>query len=57
MSRPTTHYEREVLVSVLVYHQRMDDTGCACGWRELGESHAEHIADVYEMAVQHRDDQ
>lgn len=57
MSRPTTHCEREVLVPVLVYHQRMDDTGCACGWRELGESHAEHIADVYEMAVQHRDDQ
>lgn len=51
------YYDREVLTTVLVYHQRktIDSVyGCACGWADLGKSHAEHIADVYEqsMAVQ-----
>lgn len=44
-------YVRSVLVEVLVYHYRTDTSGCGCGWAELGRSHPEHVADVYEMAV------
>lgn len=43
---------RRCLVEVLVAHQRVDDSPyvgvCACGWRTLGASWAEHIADVFE---------
>lgn len=44
-------YDRAVLVQVLVYHQRKNIEGCWCGWSELGRSHAEHVADVYEASV------
>lgn len=46
-----TPYDRAVLVDVLVYHQRKDIGHCLCGWGELGRSHAEHVADVYERSV------
>lgn len=42
---------RERLIQVLIYHQRTDDTGCACGWATLGGSFAEHVADVYEQTA------
>jgi sRNA-binding protein len=45
-----TTYDRDVLVTVLIHHQRMDIGGCLCGWSVLGASHAEHIADAYEKA-------
>jgi hypothetical protein len=44
-------FNRAVLVSVLVYHQRRDIRSCACGWSLLAASHAEHVADVYEEWV------
>lgn len=44
-------YDREVLVEVLVYHNRRDIKGCMCGWSELGHSHPEHVATVYEQVV------
>jgi len=44
-------YDRSVMVETLVYHQRRDIEGCACGWSVLGASHAEHVADVYELSV------
>jgi hypothetical protein len=44
-------YDRAVLIEVLVYHQRIQSTGCACGWGVLGASFAEHVADVYEESV------
>lgn len=48
-------YDRSVLVKVIVYHQRMDDSTCACGRgkrpEQLGLSFADHIADVYEESV------
>lgn len=28
--------------ATLVAHQRLDITGCLCGWSELGKSHACH---------------
>lgn len=45
-------YDRDLLVEVLIYHQRTDVSGCHCGWAELGASYPEHVADVYERVVQ-----
>lgn len=47
----TVPYDHEKLVEVLVYHQRASASHCACGWSELGHSHAEHVVDVYEAAA------
>lgn len=47
-------YVRAVLVDVLVYHYRRDDASCGCGWAELGRSHSEHVANVYEESVRAR---
>jgi hypothetical protein len=44
-------YDHEVLVDVLVHHQRTSSRGCHCGWDVLGASHPEHVADAYEQAV------
>lgn len=44
-------YDRKVLVEVLIYHWATSTSGCGCGWAELGHSHAEHIADIYELSV------
>lgn len=44
-------YDRAVLVDVLVHHWPTSTSGCGCGWRELGASHPEHVADVYEQSV------
>lgn len=49
-----TDYDREVLVTILVYHWRTDN-GCGCGWAVLGASHAEHVADVYEESMRAHD--
>lgn len=47
-----TKYDRETLVSVLVYHGPTDSSGCWCGWNELGRSLPKHIADMYEQAIE-----
>lgn len=44
-------HDHDKLVLVLVYHQRAENTGCACGWFVLGASWAEHVVDVYEMEL------
>lgn len=44
-------YSREVLTTVLVYHQRKNIESCCCGWAKWGASHAEHVADVYEDSL------
>lgn len=49
-------YDRAKLVQVLVYHQRTNTSGCHCGWGVLGASYADHVADVYEQAVQFGDE-
>jgi hypothetical protein len=46
-----TPAERELLVAILVAHQRRDISGCICGWSVLGASHPEHIADMFEAAL------
>ncbi len=51
-----TPYDREVLVDVLVYHGRNGIKGCRCVWADLGRSHPEHVADVYEQRVTAGDD-
>lgn len=48
-------YDREVLVTVLVYHYRNDNSSCGCGWAELGRSHPEHVANVYEQSIRARE--
>lgn len=47
-------YDREVLVEILVYHYRRDNSSCGCGWAELGRSHPEHVANVYEDSIRFR---
>jgi hypothetical protein len=47
----TVTYDRELLIRVLVYHQRKDSQYCACGWGVLGASHAAHVTDVYETCA------
>jgi hypothetical protein len=44
-------YDRALLVEILVYHYRTNNAGCGCGWHELGKSHPEHIANIYEASV------
>lgn len=44
-------YNRDVMVAVLVVHQRHRPDACLCGWSELGKSHAEHIASEYEKFI------
>jgi hypothetical protein len=46
-----TVYIHELLVAVIIAHQRTNSDKCACGWSMLGASHAEHIAEKYEAAV------
>lgn len=56
----TTPYDRARLIEVVTYHQMVGPQGvyanpCACGHGtrtdDLGKSHAEHVADVYEASV------
>jgi len=36
-----------ILVLVLIGHQRLGPGRCGCGWREIPNSHARHVADTY----------
>lgn len=38
------------LARLLVGHQRTDTSACHCGWAALGESHAEHVAELVRSA-------
>jgi hypothetical protein len=55
LSLRAINYDRETLVSVLVYHWRTETSACGCGWgrepQHLGLSHADHVANVYEQSV------
>lgn len=46
-----TKYDHSVLVNTLVYHVPNKNMACSCGWKELGASWAEHVAEVYEFAM------
>lgn len=41
---------RDLAAAVLVAHQRYDASSCLCGWSELGQSWAEHVASVLDDA-------
>ena len=41
----------ERIVSVLIAHQRRNSQFCACGWGELGHSHAAHVTDAVIAAL------
>lgn len=45
-------FARERMLDVLVYHQRASSSHCTCGWSVLGQSHPEHVVDVYEQSVE-----
>lgn len=45
--RTVTPAVRRCLVEVLVYHWATSTSGCGCGWRKLGASWPEHVADVF----------
>lgn len=47
-------FDRRVFLETLVVHQRVDTTGCACGWAVLGASYAAHVADEYETELARR---
>ena len=44
-------HNNDLLVQVLVAHQRNGHKGCHCGWNPLGKSYAQHVADIYEAAL------
>lgn len=44
-------YTRAALVHTVTYHGRKGIEGCFCGWAELGKSHPEHVADMYELTM------
>lgn len=46
LSAPMLEMHR-CLVDVLVYHWATSTSGCGCGWRKLGASWPEHVADVF----------
>lgn len=46
---------RRLAASVLVAHQRRDDSGCLCGKLKLGESWVDHVAEVLDAAGALRD--
>ena len=48
---PLTKIERELMVEVLIFHQRKDAQYCMCGWGELGKSHSEHVIQVFELVT------
>jgi hypothetical protein len=50
----TLPFVREIMISVLVYHQPTNTSGCHCGWGELGRSHPEHVVEIYEMSITRR---
>lgn len=52
-----TPYKRNLLVAVIINHNRINIGNCLCGWNIYDGSHAEHIADVYEEAVKILDEQ
>jgi hypothetical protein len=47
----TIPFNRDVMMTVLIYHQRKDISVCGCGWSKLGHSHAKHVVEVYEMSM------
>lgn len=46
---------RNLASAVLVAHQRYDASSCLCGWSELGQSWADHVAAVLDAAGALRD--
>lgn len=40
----------ERVTAVLIIHQRLDSSGCTCGWSKLGQSYAGHQAEALQEA-------
>lgn len=41
---------RQLAAAILVAHQQTESSGCLCGKLSLGESWAQHVAEVLEFA-------
>lgn len=41
-------FDPDVMIDVLIDHQRTESSGCHCGRLQLGGSYAEHVVDEYE---------
>ena len=47
-----TDYDRELLRHTLIYHQRVNNKQCLCGYlHPLGARYTDHILDTYETAA------
>jgi len=47
-----TDYDRELLRHTLIYHERLNNQHCLCGYLyPLGARYTDHILDTYEAAV------
>jgi hypothetical protein len=44
-------YDRDLLLDVLIYHQRQNIGACHCGPLQPGSSYCEHVRDVYEKRI------
>lgn len=44
-------FDRELMIEVMVYHWPTKNSGCHCGWSELGRSFPEHVVEVYEHRI------
>lgn len=51
MTMKTMKYDREVFITILIAHQRMEDCMCLCGWGRIGLSFAEHLVNMYENEI------
>lgn len=54
LKEPTIPYDRQSWIDILVYHYRRADSGCGCGWADLGKSWPEHLVNVYEESIRIR---
>ena len=42
---------RRTLLHTIMWHRRAGDR-CACGWGQVGDSHAEHVVEVFEAELE-----
>lgn len=47
---PANDHQLKAAEDILIAHQRMDHSGCLCGWGELGRSHPGHQAAMLAQA-------
>jgi hypothetical protein len=52
MTEASLSYDRDLLLAVLIAHQRNSTHSCQCGWDDLlGHAHPEHVIEMYEQVA------